>query len=151
MPKPKLLNERARARDLVVHSGFSIQQAADSLNVHRNSVGKWAAEGKWEQQREEVITTPIGIAEELKKEVRYALAEMAAKREQGRTVSDALIIRLERLARALSKLYNDADSPGTSLVALRDFTRYLTRIKAFEALQALEPYLEDYYRSLRDE
>ena len=92
MPKEKQKRanrrDKLKAHDLYVHEGLSVPEISQNLGFSKTSVGKWAVEGNWEEERLEIERESNKRAnEELTKQLTQQKVKIKLRNTEGLALS----------------------------------------------------------------
>ena len=135
---------RARAEDMFVREGRTLQEIAEHAGVSKTTAARWSKDGGWvEKRKRRLAENPQAGLEKLCETRRRMLENWPDDPEPGQVDAlhklDLIIVREEERV----------GGPGPALRVMEDFAAYVARTRDADAAALIARSVEDYLGEVR--
>ena len=135
---------RARAEDMYVREGRTLQEIAEISGVSKTTVARWSKQGGWvEKRKERAAQNPQASLEKLYDTRRRTLEAWPDD------PSPAEIDALNKLDLVIAREEERVGGPGPALRVMEDFAAHVARTRDADAAALIARSVEDYLGEVR--
>ncbi|MEY4903229.1 MAG: hypothetical protein RLZZ292_1044 [Bacteroidota bacterium] len=135
--------EKEHAKLLFINYGLNQKNIADKVKVTEKTIGKWIAEGKWQEQKNSLINTRTSIIRELENQMKL-WQDFISSREN-KLADKGEVNVLIQLAAGIKKFESEA-SVGEIITVLMELVSFIQPID-FEFSKKLSTYADAFVKS----
>lgn len=139
------INKKDIAKDLYLKGGCTQEEIAAKVGTTRQTVSRWAREGKWEELRASFTISTENILAGMIRQVSEIQNQANARKEGERSFTPKEADTVVKITSAIKKLQNDAGITDIVNVGIR-FTNWLRGIdieKAKEYNELWDLFIKD--------
>ena len=139
------INKKDIAKDLYLKGGCTQEEIAAKVGTTRQTVSRWAREGKWEELRASFTISTENILAGMIRQVSEIQNQANARKEGERSFTSKEADTVVKITSAIKKLQNDAGITDIVNVGIK-FTNWLRGIdieKAKEYNELWELFIKD--------
>lgn len=139
------INKKDIAKDLYLKGGCTQEEIAAKVGTTRQTVSRWAREGKWEELRASFTISTENILAGMIRQVSEIQNQANARKEGERSFTSKEADTVVKITSAIKKLQNDAGITDIVNVGIR-FTNWLRGIdieKAKEYNELWDLFIKD--------
>ena len=135
---------RARAEDMAVREGRTLQEIAEFAGVSKTTVARWSKDGDWvEKRKRRQAENPQASLEKLHATRRRKLEAWPDDPSPGE------IDALNKLDLVIAREEERVGGPGAALRVMEDFAAYVARTRDEKAAALIARAVEDYLGEVR--
>ena len=139
------INKKDIAKDLYLKGGYTQEEIAAKVGTTRQTVSRWAREGKWEELRASFTISTENILAGMIRQVSEIQNQANARKEGERPFTPKEADTVVKITSAIKKLQNDAGITDIVNVGIK-FTNWLRGIdieKAKEYNELWDLFIKD--------
>lgn len=137
-------DEKLEAHRMFLEEKRSIEEIAKLMpNVSIKSLYRWAAEGNWQKEKEEISLTSFSAAKEMLVLAVEQMKQLTADLRKDGKLNPSTVYALRQVILSAKSLQKEVDSLGSILLAMEEWTSFLAE-RAPDLLKKCEPYLIEF-------
>lgn len=135
--------ERIDAKRLYCDDLKEISEIAKILSVPEKTIYRWASEGSWDKEREEIRTTSSSAVKQMLRAAAGRLTDMVEEIKVNKKINPSEVYALRQLILSAKSLQKEVDMLGNILLAVQELTEFIAE-RDTEILETIRPLLAEF-------